>query len=180
MKQSRAGQKADGATVLSYNAAEFCSHSFVPRYKTLTGPKFTSSKTPDTQQGLGWLKTGVCAASAASPEGGEFQLAVAIPCRAIMASPGVGGETLRRRHRDCWDSWRQRFYNFYFYCGCETALQSRQVPAAPFYVYGGSEWNFETVLSKADLHKITSGGGFQKKSSKSIIKTKVFKYEPVL
>ena len=36
-----------------------------------------------------------------------------------MTSPGVGGESLRRRHS--WDSWRRRFYG-----ADETALQSSQ------------------------------------------------------
>ena len=50
--------------------------------------------------------------------------------RAVMASPGFGGESLRRRHRDSWDFWR------------DGSAEPSGGPCSAFLcVDGGSEWN---------------------------------------
>ena len=88
--------------------------------------------------------------------------AAASPDRAVMASPGVGSESLRRRRS--WDSRRRRVYS-----DGETALQRcHGSPCSAFLREdGASEWSFETNgperLVWADLYEITRGGGFQKK-----------------
>ena len=61
--------------------------------------------------------------------------------RAVITSPCVGGESLRRRRS--WDYWR--FY------GGETALQSRHGSpcSALLRVDDGSDWSFENKRSGA-------------------------------
>ena len=83
----------------------------------MTGPKLTSSKSPDTAQGLRWLKLELMPPPLLVPAVASPDDATAASLdRAVMTSPSVAGESLRRRLS--WDSWLLQFD------GGQTALQS--------------------------------------------------------
>ena len=90
--------------------------------------------------------------AAASSDGA----AVVSPGRAVMASPGVGGESLRRRHS--WDS---------IAAARRLCRAIRGVPAAPFYgwmvaVSGISKMNCPEQGGQGFARNHWGGGGFQK------------------
>ena len=106
---------------------------FDPRHKTLTGPKFTTNH---QQQKSGYsngyrlepMSPQLLVPASASSDGA----AAASPGRAVMASPGVGGESLRRRHS--WDSLRRRAVSTPI-AAARRLRAVRGVPAAPFYAW---------------------------------------------